>query len=114
WLGCGAHDLHDTWALSLTGEGLEWSRIDSAATGFVGSVLADPSRNRVLAISPAMEVSELPLDRPGGWRVLSVAGDVPPPRPLPGWTLDAKQDRILLFGGGSTADVYALKLLTSP
>jgi hypothetical protein len=112
WLGCNYDELKDTWALSLRDDQLAWARLDEQAPSPLASIVDDPVRNRIMAIASSMEVSELSLDSPGGWRQLKVTGDMPPPRRAPGWSYDVARDRVLVFGGEGTGDLYELQLLS--
>jgi hypothetical protein len=109
WLGCNYDDLKDTWALSLKNDALTWTRLDENGPYSIRLLADDPVRNRVLTISNTMDVSELSLESPAGWQRVSVEGDEPSPRSLPGWTYDAARDRVLLFGGPANADLHALQ-----
>jgi hypothetical protein len=107
WLGCNARDLFDTWSLSM--KDLTWSRIDAVSPVSFRSIRFDGVQDRVLGLSPSMDVYALPLDRPGVWRRIDATGDTPRPRPAPGWAFDPVLDRLVFFGGSSNADVYALQ-----
>ena len=118
-LGDTRRPLFDTWALSLAGDSLAWSRLSPSAPTS-GPAVLDTLRDRLMAWLGDAALWVLPLQGAESWQRLTAAGDVPTTRTDFGWTFDAARDRMLLFGGrlayygsawsqAATADVYELR-----
>lgn len=112
--GCaGGYDgcygaLSDTWALSLRGDSLVWSLVNPVAP-VLGPAVLDPLRDRLVVPNVDMTVWGLSLADPSAWRQIPVPGTPPLPRTHPGVTFDVGRDQLVLLGGGTRSDLYALR-----
>ena len=120
--------LNDVWELSLDGTP-QWTELFPAGqtpTGrLAGAAVYDPMRQRFVGfggtINEPVDIWVLNLQGEANWLPLPADGD----RPNGGWGMtsvyDAREDRMLIFGGstgdgyyGSTNDVWELKLRGVP
>jgi hypothetical protein len=108
--GLGNSCLHDTWALSLRSDSLVWVLVNSEPGDCAEPPRAtlDPLRDRLVTVKDDMTAWELRLVDPVAWRQLPIPGTPPLPRSDPGVIFDAARDRLLLLGGGTRSDLYAL------
>lgn len=128
--GYDVNYLNDLWAMTLS-PSAAWSQLTTLGTSPDRRMLFgmgyDPLRDRILVVGghsgffPAgpeyrNDVWELPLSGPNAmtWAQLAPLGSPPDARWIYGMVLDPLRDRLLLFGGVTSAgrpnDVWALQL----
>jgi hypothetical protein len=112
--GYTRQELHDGWALSLRDDSLVWNPLTPEIPDTDAPIVVDPLRDRLLLLAKDMSLWEMMLAHDGGWRMLPVDGSRPPERPGPALALDATADRLLMFGGDPSADLYAVRFLVPP
>ena len=120
----GGGSLNDTWSFSLT-EG-SWAPLAVSGTPPSGrqggAAIYDPVRDRLIvfggiASERLNDLWQLSLSGTPTWTQLTPAGTPPSPRDGSLAIYDPVRDRMVLFGGSSTApqnDVFALSLSGAP
>lgn len=117
----GTTAFDDTWALDLSTLG--WSLLTPAGAApsprYDASAIWDATRQRMVVFGgwaggdPATaknDVHVLDLSGPPAWVAVTPPGDPPPPHYGHSAVLDGAYDRMLVFGGDETSDVWSLPL----
>jgi hypothetical protein len=112
--------LGDLWALSFGGGAPAWTRISPAGSTPSARVLTnlvyDSARDRFLLLfgfdgtSQLADVWELRLSPAPVWRALAPTGTPPSARSGAMAAYEPAHDRVIVFGGGTLNDLWALDL----
>ena len=119
------NDPNDLWSWPLGSESPAWTRLREHLPGNSSAVILDPLRRRQMRFfAGSTGVQAMPLDVPGDWTAVTVAGTAPPTRTEYSLAYDPLRDRILLSGGymddprGHSrhiyTDIWALSLADPP
>lgn len=106
--------LRDTWALTLGAGEPTWTLLDPAAPIPTATAVLDTLRDRLLVLAPDMTAWALSLSDPRGWQPITITGQPPGPRDRPGVAFDQIRDELVVYGGMTNSDVYALRFLSPP
>jgi hypothetical protein len=119
------NDPNDLWSWPLGNGSPAWTRLRQLLPGTSSAVILDPVRRRqVRFFTGSTGVEAMPLDVPGDWAAVTVAGTPPPTRTDYSLAYDPVRDRILLAGGYADdprgharhifVDIWALSLVDPP